>query len=99
MSGRYGCGAADDEVGSDDALPAGRRFAFQTCDGPAEGQFREAGDVLADGGEVDMGQAGQAAVVESDDGDLLRDGYAGAEEGVQDAGGAAVVEGEHGGGP
>ena len=57
------------------------------------------GNVLADGGEVDVGQPGEMAVVEADDGDLPGHRDAGAEEHVEDAGGALVVEGHDRGRP
>lgn len=79
-------------------FPGGDLRALQACDGPADGEAGEACDVLSDGGEVDVGQAGEMAVVEPDDGDVAGDRDAGAEEEVEYAGRAAVVEGQYGGG-
>ncbi|KMS68807.1 hypothetical protein ACM01_37540 [Streptomyces viridochromogenes] len=79
-------------------FPGGDLRTLQACDGPADGEPGEACDVLSDGGEVDVGQAGQMAVVEPDDGDVAGDRDAGAEEEVEYAGRAAVVEGQYGGG-
>jgi Xylose isomerase-like TIM barrel len=86
-------------VRGNDRFPAGGRLSFQPGQGPDHGQVGETRDVLADGGEVDVGQAGQMAVVEADDRDLAGDVDAGAEEDVEDAEGAAVVEGDDRGGP
>ena len=69
----------DDKSGGDDLFPGGDLRTLQACDCPADGEPSEACDVLSDGGEVDMGQAGQMAVVEPDDGDVAGDRDAGAE--------------------
>ena len=81
-------GPADDQVRGDDGLRAGRVLSVQASQGANDGQVSQAGDVLADAGEVDVSQAGEVAVVEADHGDLAGDGDAGAEEHIQDAGGA-----------
>lgn len=62
-------------------------------------EFGHAGNVLGHGREVDVGQAGQTAVVEADHRDLAGDRDTRAEEGVERAGGARVVEGQEGAGP
>jgi hypothetical protein len=64
-------------------------------DGAEYGVFGQAAGVLADGGQVDVGQVGEVAVVVPDE-----VGYpdAGASEGVEQADRAAVVAGEYGGG-
>src|ERR1700729_2533703 len=99
LSAGPGGGPADDQVRGDDGLPAGPVRAVQAGQGADDGQVGQAGDVLADAGEVDVGQPGQVTVVEADHGDLARDGDASAEEHVQHAGGALVVEGQNGGRP
>ncbi len=82
------------KVWSDHLFPGTGVATVQARDGPVHGEMGEAGDALPDGGEVDMGQAGQMAVVEADDGDGAGDGNAAAEEDNEDTGRAAVVEGE-----
>jgi hypothetical protein len=47
---------------------------------------------------LDVGEAGEVTVVEADDRDLVGHRDTGAQEGVEDADGAVVVEGEDGGG-
>src|ERR1700727_620208 len=74
LSAGPGGGPADDQVRGDDGLPAGPVLAVQAGQGADDGQVGQAGDVLADAGEVDVGQPGQVAVVEADHGDLARDG-------------------------
>ena len=83
----------------DDRLPARRVLPVQAGQGPDDGQVGQPGDVLAHGGEVDVSQAGQAAVVKADHGDLARDGHPGPQEHVENPGRALVVEGQHGGDP
>ena len=97
-SGRSG-GPADDQVRGDDGLRAGRVLSVQASQGANDGQVSQAGDVLADAGEVDVSQPGEVAVVEADHGDLAGDGDAGAEEHIQNASGALVVEGQDRGRP
>jgi len=60
-------------VRGDDGFPSGRVLSFEAGEGPDDGQVGEAGDVLADRGEVDVGEPGETAVVEADDGDLAGD--------------------------
>src|SRR4051812_4394816 len=98
MALRRGGGGTDDEVGRDDGFAVGGPFAFEVSDGRRNGTLGESEGVLPDGGEIDMGEAGEAGVIEANDGDFVGDGDAGAQEGVKDAGGAVVVEGKDGGG-
>lgn len=49
--------------------------------------------VLASGGEIDMGESGELAVVVADNGHPSGDVDAGAAQGVEDAHGEAVVVG------
>ncbi len=91
--------AADDKARRNHALSLRYGFPVQAGDGAADREFREARHVLGDGREVDVGEPGQARVVEADHGDLTGDGHTGAQEGVEDAGGAAVVEGKYRTGP
>jgi hypothetical protein len=62
--GRYGGGgAANDQAGWDDQLPVGDGRAVESVDRAGDGQGGHLLGVLGDGGEVDVGEAGQAAVV------------------------------------
>src|SRR5690348_3267192 len=83
----------------DDRFRARRLLSLEPGQGPDDGQVGQAGDVLADGGQVDVGQPGQMAVVEADDGDLPGNADAGAQEDVEDPGGALVIEGQDGSRP
>jgi hypothetical protein len=73
-----------------------RRPTLQPGDGPAHSPARQLARFLPDRGELDMGEAGEVAVVESDDRDLVGHRDTSAQEGVEDADGAVVVEGEDG---
>jgi hypothetical protein len=92
-----GGGAANDQAGWDDQLPVGHGRPVEAVDRAGDGQGGHLLGVLGDGGEVDVGEAGQAAVVVADHADVVGHGEAGAVQHVEDAGGAAVVEHGHGG--
>src|SRR5262245_22139915 len=94
-----GAGAANDQVGWDDQLPVGDRCAVEPVDGAGDGEGGHLVGVLGDGGEVDVGEARQAAVVVADHAEVAGHGEAGTVQDVEDAGGAAVVEHDDGGGP
>ena len=91
-------GPANHQRRRDDAVPRrslGLR-SLQSGHGPLDGEPGHQRCVLPHGGEVDVGEPREMGVVEADDGHLGRDLDVGAVEGVQDAGGAAVVEREDG---
>src|SRR5664280_2919961 len=90
-------GAADDQPRWYDYFPATGRGTVQPVDGTSDGQTGHPTGILRDGGEVDVGQPGQPAVVEADDADVLRHRKSRVAEDVQQAGGAPVVEHGDGG--
>src|SRR5215211_1005641 len=93
-----GGGAANDQAGWDDQLSVVDGRPVEPVDRAADGQGGHPLGVLGDGGEVDVGEAGQAAVVVADHADVAGHGEAGAVQHVEGAGGAAVVEHRDGGG-
>ena len=64
-----------------------------------EGALSHARGVLFDGGEADVAEPGEGAVVEPDDGDIGRHLKAGLADRVEDTDGSAVVAGNDCGGP
>jgi NADH dehydrogenase len=90
---------AHHEVGRDDQLALGDGRPFDAVDGPRDGERADPLGVLRDGGQVDVGQPGEAAVVVADDADVARHDHAGAVQDVEHARGAAAVEDGDGGRP
>ncbi len=79
-------------MGWDDQLAFGDGRAVEPSDGAGDGEAGELLGVLRDGGERDVRQTGQAAVVEPYDGHVAGHVNTGAAKDDENAGGAAVVE-------
>ena len=84
-------------MGWDDQLTFGDGRAVEPSGGAGDGKAGELVDVLRDGGECDVRQAGQAAVVEPDDEYVTGDVNTGAAQDIENAGRTAVVEHRDGG--
>ena len=96
-AGRWCGGAAHDKVGWDNQFPIDDRGAVEPGDRAGD---RESGDllrVLGHGGEGDVRQVREAAVVEPDDGHVIGNPESGPPEDIEGTGCATVVEHGDGG--
>ena len=79
-------------MGWNDQLAFGDGRAVEPSGGAGDGEAGELLGVLRDGGERDVRQARQAAVIEPDDGHIAGHINAGPAKDIENTGGTAVVE-------